>query len=130
MAFVYTLVKGVMMSQIFHLNTFATNHEAAISWIDQELLAQGLIVKPSFDLRAAKSAQKECTCPHHGTNQCDCQIVVLLVYGENEGPISLIVHSQDGKTYLSIMGTPVMNEKETLASKIITILGYQNMQIP
>lgn len=117
------------MSQIIHLNTFATNHEAAISWINQELLSQGLIVKPSFDLRTAKSAQTKCTCPHHGTKQCDCQIVVLLIYGENEGPISLIVHSQDGKTFLSLMGTPVTNEKETLAGKIINALGYQNIQI-
>ena len=117
------------MSQIIHLNTFATNHEAAISWIKQELLSHGLIVKPSFDLKTAKSAQTECTCPHHGTKQCDCQIVVLLVYSEHEGPISLIVHSQDGKTYLSIMGASVRHEEETLAGKIITTLGYQNIQI-
>ena len=115
------------MSQIFHLNTFATNHEAAISWINQELLSQGLIVKPSFDLRTAKSAQTKCTCPHHGTKQCDCQIVVLLVYGGREGPISLVVHSQDGSTYLSMADKLSAEDEDTLVGKIIHALGYQNI---
>ena len=115
------------MSQIISLNTFATSHEAAISWINQQLKALGLIVRSSFDLQTAKSAHTGYTCPHHGTVQCDCQIVVLLVYGEDEGPISLVVHSQDGKTYLSMTGTPTADGKDTLAGKIIYTLGYQNI---
>jgi hypothetical protein len=115
------------MSQIINLNTFATSHEAAISWINQQLISLGLIVKPSFDLKTAKSAHTDCTCPHHGTRQCDCQIVVLLVYGENEGPISLMVHSQDGRTDLSMTGTPGAGGDDVLAGKIFHTLGYQNI---
>ena len=117
------------MSQIVNLNTFTTSHEAAISRITQELLSRGLIIQTSFNLQTAKLAHTDCTCPHHGTDQCDCQIVVLLVYSGNEGPISLIVHSQDGRTYLSMMGVPSLNKKDTLAGKIFDTLGNQNMQI-
>jgi len=117
------------MSQIINLNIFATNHEAAISWIKQELLSFGLIVKPSFDLRTAKLAHTECACPHHDSKQCDCQIVVLLVYDENDGPISLIVHCQDRNTNLSMMNTPNVSEEPTLAGKVIHALGYKNINI-
>ena len=115
------------MSQIINLNTFATSHEAAISWISQQLISLGLIVKPSFDLKTAKSAHIDCTCPHHGTVQCDCQIVVLLVYGENEGPITLVVHSQEGRSYLSMTGTSGDGRDDALTDKIFHTLGYQNI---
>jgi hypothetical protein len=117
----------MMMSQRIPLTTFATCHEAAISWIDQRLSAIGLVVKPTFDLQVAKSAHTGCTCPYHGTAQCDCQIVVLLVYGGREGPISLVVHSQDGSTYLSMADKLSAEDEDTLVGKIIHALGYQNI---
>lgn len=117
------------MSQIVNLNTFATGHGAVLTWINQQLGKLGLVVKPSFDLQAAKSAHTDCACPHHGTSQCDCQIVVLLVYGEDEGPVSLVVHSQDNHTYLSMMAVPDVNKDDTLAGQIFKALRYQNIQI-
>ena len=117
------------MSPKTPLTTFAASHEAAISWIDQQLSAIGLVVKPTFDLQDAKSAHTNCTCPHHGTVQCDCQIVVLLIYGGREGPLSLVVHSRDGNTYLSMSGIPSVRGEDTLSSKIIRALGYQNINI-
>lgn len=118
------------MSQIIRLNRFPTTHEAAISWINQQLAAQGLLVKPSFDLQAAKSAHTDCTCPYHGTAQCDCQIVVLLIYDKSEGPVSLVVHSQDGHTYLSMIGEPDIIFNDMLSGKIFHALGHQSIQSP
>jgi len=46
---------------------------------------------------------------------------------ENEGPISLMVHSQDGRTDLSMTGTPGAGGDDVLAGKILHTLGYQNM---
>jgi len=115
------------MSQLTNLAIFDTSHEAAISWINQQLISIGLIVKPSFDLKTAKSAHTDCACPHHGTVQCDCQIVVLLVFGENEGPISLVVHSQDGRTNLSMTLTSGDGRDDGLTGKIFHTLGYQNI---
>ena len=115
------------MSQLINLNIFAIGHEAVIDWISQQLAKLDLVVKPSFDLQTAKSAHTDCTCPHHGTSQCDCQIVVLLVYHLDEDPISLLVHSQDGYTQLSMMAMSGVAEQDSLAGKIFTTLRYQNI---
>ena len=117
------------MSQLVNLNIFAARHEVVIDWISQQLGKLDLVVKPSFDLQTAKSAHNGCTCPHHGTSQCDCQIVVLLVYHLDEGPITLLVHSQDGHTQLSMMGISGVAGDDTLAGKVFTALRYQNIQI-
>ena len=114
------------MAQITPIITFTSSHETAIAWINKQLIAFGLVVRQSFDLQAAKSAHVACTCPHHGTAQCDCQIVVLLVYGEQVAPVTLLIHSQDGNTTLSMEG-PVRPEMEdTLECKIIDALGHLN----
>ena len=117
------------MSQITHLMSIDSGHENAISWIHLQLSRLGLVVRPSFDLQVAKSAHAGCTCPHHGTAQCDCQIVVLLVYGEQKSPITLVAHSQDGNTDLAMVESPVAGGEKTLAGKIAQALGYQNILI-
>jgi hypothetical protein len=113
------------MSQITPLHTFASPHQTVISWITQRLTLLGLVVRSSFDLQVAKSVHLGCDCPHHGTEQCDCQIVVLLVYDQDEGPVSLVVHSQDGTTILSMANQLSVLDDKTLAGKIDHALEYQ-----
>ena len=59
----------------------------------------GFTAVQSFDLRSALAAHPGCACPHHGTEQCTCQYVVLLVYPltrtAQAGPIVLTLHSHD-----------------------------------
>jgi hypothetical protein len=50
-----------------------------ISLITQELSSAGFTVIESFDFQSARSAHNGCACPHHGTEQCTCQLAVLLV---------------------------------------------------
>ena len=66
----------------------------------QNLEAAGLRVVRSFDLRSACASITENVCPHHGTAPCDCQLVVLLVYGTGTAPVSLMFHSHQGQTEL------------------------------
>jgi hypothetical protein len=118
------------MSQITNLAQLTVSHDSATSWITQRLVLLGLTVRTSFDLQIAKSAHASCTCPHHGMDQCDCQIVVLLVYDDEGDPASLILHSQDGKTQLALVNNnPLHTDAETLRSKIVNALGYQNIPI-
>lgn len=56
----------------------------------------------TFDLHAARAASHDCPCPNHETDECDCQMVVLLVYGKAEGPVTLILHGNDGQTWFSL----------------------------
>jgi hypothetical protein len=57
----------------------------------------------SFDLQSTRALHEGCTCPHHGTSQCSCELVVLLVYGPAAEPVSLVLDGRDGQTYIFIV---------------------------
>ncbi|MCF6277499.1 MAG: hypothetical protein L3J16_01960 [Anaerolineales bacterium] len=69
----------------------------------QQLKQAGLQVEQTFDLHVARLAHTNCLCPHHGTDQCSCQMVVLLVRCEGEDPLTLILHGSDEATNLSVI---------------------------
>jgi hypothetical protein len=71
------------------------------AWITDLLQEAGLQVSPSFNLRTAVAADTPCTCPHH-ENDCDCDLAVLLVYGATPQPATLLVHSHNGRSWLSL----------------------------
>jgi hypothetical protein len=56
----------------------------------------------SFDLQSTRALHEGCTCPHHGTSQCTCELVVLLVYAPASDPVSLVLDGRDGQTYIFI----------------------------
>ena len=85
--------------------TVSQTCDQTVSWVNQQLLKAGLRTVQTFDLHTARAASHDCECPHHGTDQCDCQMVVLLVYGKMEEPATLILHGNDGTTWLSITGS-------------------------
>ena len=80
--------------------------DEAIAWVVSQVSTAGLQVMRTFDLQAARHDPANCPCPHHGTEQCDCQMVVLLVYGDDYQPVSLVAHCHDGKTWFSLVDTP------------------------
>ncbi len=69
--------------------------------IQEALARKGLRSLETFDLQAARLGAADCPCPHHGTAECDCQMVVLLVYGASGSPVTLILHGSDGETFVS-----------------------------
>ncbi len=70
------------------------------------LTQNGLRVMQTFDLHDARHEMEDCPCPYHGTSKCDCQMIVLLVYSEAAEPTTLILHGNDGQTWLSFVDTP------------------------
>lgn len=98
----------------------------AIAWITRQVSAVGLRVMRTFDLQAARHDPADCPCPHHGTDRCDCQMVVLLVYADNYGPISLIAHSHDGRTWFSLVNTPQQRADPHLEVTIRMALEFQS----
>ncbi|MBI5824659.1 MAG: hypothetical protein HZB18_11570 [Chloroflexi bacterium] len=87
--------------------------DEALQWVREQLLQAGLRPIQTFDLHTARLAMHDCSCPNHGTQNCDCQMVVLLVYGKtgevstlstvvNTSPATLILHGNDGQTWVSI----------------------------
>jgi hypothetical protein len=94
------------MNQTYPLLDIAVDSQTALTLISHLLGESGLQVVRSFDLRAARSAHLDCQCPHHGTELCDCQLVVLLVYGSGPGPATLVAHGYDGRTQIALAHTP------------------------
>ncbi len=93
------------------------------------LAGSGLRTIRSFDLQSARSAQGDCTCPHHGTAQCTCQFVVLLVYGPTGAPITLVAHGQDDYTWFSLVDTPLQPADYKLRAKITQIFLPDNFYV-
>jgi len=73
-----------------------------IKRIEDQLSQAGLRTRQTFALNTARQARTGLLCPHHGWNDCDCQIVVLLVYGCLHEPFSLVVYGNDGQSWLSM----------------------------
>jgi hypothetical protein len=112
-----------MVDQEYNLPTLYFDTDKAISLISLILQPLGFKVLPSFDLRAALASQPDCTCPHHGQQDCTCQMVVLLLYGQREQPSTLVLHGCDGKTYLSLVDTPLQRVEKGLPELLIKKLS-------
>ncbi len=97
--------------------------DQAVDRILHQVEATGLHVLRTFDLQDARLAHTECPCPQHGTRQCDCQMVVLLVYADNCQPVSLVAHSHDGVTWFSLIDTPQQRADPHLEATIRQVLG-------
>lgn len=94
-------------------------YDEVLPWLKQQLERAGLRVMQTFDLRlAAPLDQGYCDCPHHGTAQCDCELVVLLLYGSEETPASLILHGNDGQTWLSLVDRPSQPAPTTIVAAV------------
>jgi hypothetical protein len=92
--------------------------DSTLRWIRRRLSRRGLRALQTFDLHDARLGIADCSCPHHGTAQCDCQMVVLLVYGESALPATLILHGNDGQSWLSLVNTPAQQADPSLRAAI------------
>lgn len=90
----------------------------AIGWLIEQLSQASLSVVRTFDLQAARQAQGACPCPYHGTQQCDCQMVVLFIYDGQHQPLTLIAHGQGAQTWFSVVDTPQQRADPELEAAI------------
>lgn len=119
------------------------NCDEAIVRVTQAFADSGLQVLRSFDLRAAMSSATRvdnpddrlagqmidwqaalaiptgCACPQHGTDRCDCQMVVMLVYGAANSPATLVAHGHDGCTWMSLVDSPEQRPDPDLMATIV-----------
>jgi len=99
------------------------NGDDAVKTISEALGAHGFYILRSFDLRSALTAVTVgCECPHHGTEKCDCQFVVLLIYGEAAEPITLTTHSHNHQTRIQIVRDATMNPDPCFVEKVMAVL--------
>lgn len=107
--------------------------DLALQAAKKKLSQTGLRARQTFDLHTARLTQQECPCPNHGTADCDCQMVVLMVYGEtadastslSTSPVALILHGSDGQTRFSIADDPSQRADSKLAASIKKALDIE-----
>lgn len=81
---------------------FEAPGEAVATAVAEALFRRGLRPMRSFDLRLALEAHHDCPCPYHGTEECTCQFIVLLVYGQGARPVVLTAHTVDRVTTIRL----------------------------
>lgn len=99
--------------------------DEATRWATDKLALADLQVVTSFDLRTARTVHTDCSCPHHGEAACDCQMVVLLVYGRDGGPATLVLHGRDSRTHLSLADRSGQRPPPRLAAAIFSALSTE-----
>jgi hypothetical protein len=77
----------------------------------------------SFDLQTARLAHTHCVCNYHGTEKCDCQMIVLLVYEQQGQPLTMVVHSRNGQTQIEMVDTPQQRPGWHLKTTILQALS-------
>lgn len=90
------------MSTLFPFLSLDQTCDKAQAWAVQELTNAGLRIVQTFDLNVARLAHPDCTCPNHGTEVCNCQMIVLLAYQKRGDPATLVIHGQEGRSWLSL----------------------------
>lgn len=88
--------------------------DEALEQLVQKIGQVGLTSVRTFDLQVARQAQSACPCPHHGTDECDCQMVVLLVYDVQSTPLTLVAHGYNGQTWFSVVDNPQQRADQQL----------------
>lgn len=103
--------------------------EETISWALQQLEETGLQTARTFDLQVAREAgHYDCLCPHHGTERCDCQMVVVLVYPRKgrQKPATMVIHGHDQMSWFYLVNTPHHVLKHGLERVIKNVLSPSN----
>ena len=113
------------MNQSTYLLTLNLDSDQAVEQVTRRLSDDGLQVVRSFDLQTARSTHTNCTCPNHGTAECDCQMVVLLVYDKQGEPLTLMAHSQDGQTHFELVDSPQQRPQRMIKAAVLQALALE-----
>src|SRR6266540_2342627 len=112
------------MSTLLPFLTLSENCKQVDGWVRARLSRARLRVVQTFDLQIARLAHPDCSCPHHGTEQCSCQLVILLIYGKQEEPATLVIHGQDEKTWLSFSTPMETRSHQSLEASVRHLLMF------
>lgn len=83
--------------------TLAKPFNEMLIWATQQLEELGFQVEQTFDLQVARQSHVGCPCPNHGTDQCSCQMVILLVRNRGSDPTTMVLHGNDKQTNFTLV---------------------------
>ncbi|MBL8095274.1 MAG: hypothetical protein JNL73_13985 [Anaerolineales bacterium] len=102
--------------------TFDTGGQDVIPEVFSALRQHGLPVMRSFDLRTAQTGAAACACHPQSLSLCECQLVVLLVYGHAPEPLTLFVSGCGGQTEIRVAQEASMRLDPHLAHEVLVVL--------
>ena len=107
------------------LAVFHKSFDKTVRWAILKLKQGGFQVVRTFDLQTARAAHLDYSCPKHGSTECNCQMVVLLVYLGDTSPETLVIHGNDQTSWFYIMKTPSQSAGLQLESTIQDMLSQE-----
>lgn len=87
--------------------TAASPWQRILRQLLRRLSEKGFVVRTTFDLQLARRSlanTEEVLCPHHGSDRCTCQYLVLQMSRHGESSPTLVVHGHDNSTKLLAVG--------------------------
>jgi hypothetical protein len=111
------------------LLTIKANSEVVVEILTGVLKSVGFQVVQSFDLQSAKAAHHGCSCPHHGSALCDCQMVMLILYTKEDEPVRLVAHGNDGITHVGVVDHPTLKRLDHVVHLILNTFTSKNMEV-
>lgn len=118
-----------MIQGMSHFLALPLEWEQAVFEITRLLSGAGLQVIRSFDLQSARGAQPAYACPHHGTDGCNCQLIMLLAYGKDQSPVTLVIYGCDQQTWVSIVNRPEQRVEARQEMSVLRALSPGNFAI-
>ena len=109
---------------------FKVNCPETVQTISPQLSQAGLQVVQTFELQMTQFDPGVCTCPRHGTQACNCQMSVLLVYEPGSPPASLLVHGYDGQTSFTLVDSARQSVPAGLVARLQSALSRFNTRHP
>jgi hypothetical protein len=110
------------MSNLTPILTLGQSAETTVAWIVQRLMSSGFQVEQTFDLHAARMSQVDCPCPNHGKSDCTCQMVVLLVHGQETQTRTIVVYGLDGETCISLLDMAGQSNEERIIQALLPVM--------
>lgn len=103
--------------------SFISSDRDVILKVTSALLGRGLYVVRSFDLRGGQVGLSACACHRHAVDACDCQLVVLLVYGRVPEPLAIVVSGHSGHTEVRVATDAASQPDPGLSDEVCGILS-------
>ncbi len=115
------------MNSIKHFDSLPIDTDELVLAVTGALKEKKFEFHPSFNLRHARTQQKDYPCFYHGTENCSCQMVVLQIYRNSsrrngESPITLVLYGQDDQTQISFIESQEHLSETTLQECLDIVL--------
>jgi hypothetical protein len=99
--------------------------DQAVIWATFKLEQSGYQVIRTFDLQTARLTHPDYPCPRHGSIQCDCQMVVLLVYQAAIPPLTMAIHGTNKTSWFHFTNIQHQPAGLQLEKNLQALLGIE-----